>query len=54
MKNINKLKSLFDARDIFTLVGFCFLFAGISCFSVPIALIVIGALITAKGLFKWA
>jgi len=49
----DKAKSIFDVRDGFVLVGFCFLFAGISFFSVPVALIVIGAIITAKGLFKW-
>jgi len=52
--NIDKIKALIDVRDLFVFFGFCLLFGGISCFSVPVALIVTGIIILIKGLFKWA
>lgn len=50
-----QLVSLFDARDIFVLAGFVFLYLGVGeFFSYPFANIVIGVIILTKGLIKWA
>ena len=58
MKKVwDKLRSVlsaFDARDIFVLCGFCFLYAGLSHqFSFSVANIATGAIILIKGLVKW-
>jgi hypothetical protein len=53
-KRLQKLVAYLDARDVFVLIGFGFLFWGLSAyFCVPIAAIVTGAIILIKGLVKW-
>lgn len=51
---IRRFLEYFDARDGFVLVGFLAVYAGVAWrFGHDIALIVIGAIILAKGLTTW-
>lgn len=51
---IKRFVAFFDARDLFCLVGFGLLYAGIAGrFGHEIAMIVTGAIILLKGLTKW-
>lgn len=54
MKTLKRFFSIFSARDMFVLVGFIFLYRGLSVrFGNEIAMIAIGAIILIKGLTKW-
>jgi hypothetical protein len=52
--NLKNFRKFFDARDIFVFVGLLFLYVGIAGeFDFYVGLIVIGGIISAKGLIKW-
>ena len=54
LKKIKSFFSFFDARDVFVLTGFLFLFVGVAYQWTPyIAMVATGIIILVKGLTKW-